>query len=694
MNQDGSTFEAVYRGSGCPDSSPCKVEGPSFSASGTGDLYFNTLETGQGLFVIAGAATTPVGGPFNAPANVEPGVCDGCGSNGYPYGGTGTAFDANGNLLAADQEDDEIWSLSPPYNAATSAPTVIASPNTSTISINQAVGIALDKANGQVFVANSNGFNSQTESTANQIVQLVPPVAAGVPYTTTGYYTFTSTNSGCEVNDEPSPDLPEYISFDMTGHLFGTTSTTPLSVDNSANSSGCGRVWRIDPGTSPTATMLVDLNAAFTNGITNGDTTICFSPCGLNGGQAIGLAMPPTQGPTQTVPLLPTGGSFAVGIPVGCIPTNLPPNNCFSTISGAYPAGMFGAGDTLNVTFNEETQQQYGASVFGSPYSMTTLAPVAGFNGDGIVPSLVCLNGSGNACNDTVVPGTSYDIYTTWQTTQTDYCSLTPHLLKGEPVGGSPYSSLADTIIGCTESPDPAAGTKGQSSCSSTSSSGCLSSWPNSYGPVTGPTAGVTATATITGPANSASFLLNQPETATFACAQTPSSPSIVVSCPGVVTEPNGTIASVASGGSVPTSQAGTYTLSVTPNVDGGSGVTSAASQYTVVPCQDVGLSFNPSTVAVGKSTTVTATFQSCASKTEFAVLQFDLTGPLGKNCGTLTTPVLSVPAILGTKPISFNFPLKIPPGACSGTYTVTASTFVKGTLVDTISSSLVVTPR
>ena len=430
--------------------------------------------------------------------------------------------------------------------------------------------------------------------------------------------------------------------------------------------------------------MLVDLQAAFISGIPN----VCFEPCGLNAGQAIGLAMGPTPGQTQTVPLSSSGGTATVGWPPNgqCTPTNTPGNNCSSTIGIQYPAGMFGPGDTLNVTFNETAQAQFTANTAGTPYAMNTLAPVAGYNGGGIVPTLTCTNG-GSACSD-INPSSTYNIFTTWQSTQTNYCTLIPHLLKGDPPGGPYNQLLIDTIVSCT---DGAAGTKGQSSCTkSTSSTQCLSDWPNSFGPVTGSTSGIIATTTISAPTSGANFLLNQPATATFACLPS----SIVVGCPGVVTNPAypGTIISVTGGGPLPTSLAGTNTLSVSAEVDGGSPGTGAAAQYTVVPCQDVSLAFNPSTVAVGKSTTVMTTFQSCNSTTEVAIIQFNLTGPLGKSCGTLTTPELSLPAILGTKPLSFNFPLKIPNGACAGTYTVSSNTYVKGTLVSTTTSSLMVT--
>ncbi|MGH9734540.1 MAG: hypothetical protein ACRD8A_08130 [Candidatus Acidiferrales bacterium] len=665
MNQDGSQLEAVYSGGPGCGTPPCNLEGPSFSAGGNGDVYFNTFNSGNGLFVISSVATTPFGGPFNAPAVVEscnPSVND----QNCPLGGVGTAFDASGNLLAADQENGDIWSLAAPYSSNT-PPTAILSGSSTVVGIDTPTGIALNKANGQIYVANSDS--------SQQILQIVPPAAPATPYTTAAYYTFTS-GSQC------GTDFPDYFQFDMTGHLFVTTSASPQA----GGANNCGKVWRIDPAQSPTATLLLDLSSVSGSGIAG----VCGpGECGLNGAQAVGLAMPPTQGQAQTVGLSSSAGSATVGWPSGCTPTNTPGNNCSSTIGIQYPAGMFGAGDTLNVTFNETTQAQFAANAAGTPYGVTTLAPVEGYNGNGIVPSLLCTNG-GSPCTD-INTASTYNIFTTWQSNQTNYCTLVPHLLKGDPAGG-PYtgadSLLLDTIIGCQ---DGGVGTKGQSSCSSgTSSSRCLSDWINTFGAVSGPA----AKATITLPVNNASFTANQSAPTAFACSQNPTSPSIVTACPGVVTQPDGTIASVATGGNLPTSQTGAYSLSVTPNVSGASSVTSAQLNYAVVACHYVAFGFSPDPVVAGRFTIVTSTVKSCTGMAQKkVVVQFTLSGPFGRNCGATQSLMFSTPPFtLGANPATVMFPLLIPRGSCGGTYTVTAATYVAGTLVDTSSSSLIVT--
>ena len=590
MNQDGSLPEVVYSFASCtaaqePSCPVQKPEGPSFSASGNGDLYFNTFENGEGLFAIFGAATTPVGGTFSSPVNVEPGTCDGCGGNGFPFGGTGSAFDANGNLLAGDQEDSEIWSLAPPYDASVSAPAAVLNSGTSTVGVSSGVlGIALDKANGQTYFAQYNGAQ-------NQVVQIVPPVGTG-PYTTTPYYTFTSTNPGCEVNDAQQPDLPEYIAFDMTGRLFVATSTGPLNIGSLPSRNGCGRVSRVDPGASPTATLLLDLSAVNTNGIAG----VCSAPCGLNSTQAIGLAMPPTQSAPQFFSLPAGGGSVTAGWPnsPACTPPNPPtsstpplPPGCSITITGTWPAGIFtNPNDMLEVIWMDKTQAELAAEKATTNYGDMRImgAPVQGYGKDTIVASLQCVNtvnGTNGMCNDSVTQGESYQMFSTWQSPQTDFCANpggisggTTYFFRGEPALDLPYASLENDFLSCA---DGQPGQKAQSSCSSSSSSSCLSRWWDGYGPATSPT----VTATIMSPGSGITFTLNQPATTTFSCSPSTTPPLVAGGCSGSVTQPDGTLVSVSSGGALPTSQGGTFTLTVNPQADSGSGV-SASVQYNV----------------------------------------------------------------------------------------------------------------
>lgn len=603
LNLDGTDMQPVYQKFGstsfpnfpscnsipnayCPEApqGPSFSGGPSFiTNSGNGDLYFSSgLINSEGVFTMPNVASTSDAGLASLalpPTNVDPGSCGTC-TGPYPVGGAATAFDSTGNLLAADNENNRVISLSSPYNASSSPPTQLI-----TVS-GEPLGLALNKLTGQMFLSDSASRNIQAINSNG---------------TTSVYYAFSS-NTTCVQSETTGADQPMFMQFDAQGRLFVVTTTS--MVANGGN--GCGKVWRIDPPGSgpiciesamPCPLVLVDLNQAQTGGIEG----ICTAPCGLNSPQAIGLALPPTLGTTQSVSLMPGGGTATLGWPPSCTPSNTPGNNCSSTIGIQYPAGMFGNGDTLNVAFNETTQAQFMANAAGTPYAMTTLAPVSGYNGGGLVPTLTCTNG-GTACSD-INTSSIYNIFTTWQSIQTNYCSLIPHLLKGDPPGGPYNQLLVDTIVSCT---DGGVGTKGQSSCTSTSSSSCLSDWPNATGPTTGPTAATKVTASIASPSNGAVFSLNGPAATTFSC--TPAANPPVVSCLGSVTQPDGTIVSVSSGNPLPTSQAGNYTLTVSASVDGGAppptSTLTATAKYAVSSLQFIGFAApvnNPMTLNVAK---------------------------------------------------------------------------------------------
>lgn len=597
LNLDGTDIQPVYQKFGsttfpnfpncnqlsnaCPEAAqgPSFSSGPSFIASsGNGDLYFGSgLVQGEGEFTMPNVASTSDANLANLPlppANIEPGSCNGCL---YPVSGTATTFDSTGNLLAADNENNRVIILSPPYNSSTSPPTVLTSAGLSSGNVKEPLGLALNKVTGQMFLSDSSAMNIQAINSNG---------------TTSVYYTFTS-NTNCG-NAGSQSDSPMFTQFDASGRLFVVTTTNMTA--NVAN--GCGKVWRIDPpGSAPICTesatpcplVLVDLNQAQTAGIEG----ICTAPCGLNTPQAIGLALPPTPAPPQNFNLLAGGGSFTAAVPAGCGPLTVP---CSSTYSVLYPAGMFAHNETVSVTFNDTTQALYSFLVSASNYSETTCAAVAGYSGDCLIPTAV-VNCPGPSCPTTA--GLTYQVSTTWQTTQTGYCTMPnapAHLLRADlangPMTGVPYTSVVDTILSCMVTGDPGGGTKGQSSCSSsTSSSSCLSDWPNATGPTTGSTSSTKVTASIASPSNGATFSLNGTAATAFSCSPATSPP--VVACNGSVTQPDGTLVSVSSGGPLPTSQPGTYTLTVNAQVNGGAppptSTLSATEQYSVSSLQFIG---------------------------------------------------------------------------------------------------------
>jgi hypothetical protein len=277
MNQDGSQTELIYNAGSCQAPiCPSAPQGPSFSSSPTGDLYFNTEGSGEfsgnGVFAITSVGTTAFQGTINPPVNIAPGTCLTCFT---PGDGAGTAFDSANNLLFVEQaggsgsNPNSVQSLSPPFTTAT-APTSLAT------GLNNPTGVALNSATGVVYVANT---------TSGTIL----PVGSTTPYfgAPGGINNFGSVNC-VQAPGVLSPELPLYMQFDGTGHLFVVTAINSLG--------NCGQLWRIDPPPNPstvaTGTMLLDLSTALANEQVTSD-------------QAVGVAI---GTPSNTV----TVGPFAV----------------------------------------------------------------------------------------------------------------------------------------------------------------------------------------------------------------------------------------------------------------------------------------------------------------------------------------------------------------------------------------------
>jgi hypothetical protein len=271
MNQDGSQPEMAFRFT-CDSDCPANPQGPSFNPSSTSDLYFNTEHAnvggGNGVWVITGAGSVPFGGTFAVPVNIAPGTCNlpSCFTPGI---GAATAFDSADNLLFDQQtfisspSANSVLSVPPPYTSG-AAPAPLAT------GLNNPTGLALNTVTGLVYVANT---------TSGTIL----PVGSVTPY----FNAFTASNANC-AEGQSVPELPLYMQFDSTGHLFVVT-----AINAAGN---CGQLWRIDPpppgGVAVTGTMLLDLVTAF-----NGDAVISD--------QAIGVAIGPASN-TVTV------GPFAV----------------------------------------------------------------------------------------------------------------------------------------------------------------------------------------------------------------------------------------------------------------------------------------------------------------------------------------------------------------------------------------------
>lgn len=487
--------------------SPCPTgpQAPSFSSSPAGDLYF--VDPGSGntndVFVIAGAAKTAFGGTFSNPAV----VLQNCGS-GSPFCehvlGRGTAFDTLDNLLFDDTSSGTVWSSPPPYNVASALVALANVPNPG--------AIALNKNTGQVFVANA----------AGQILSI--NISATPPNTTTTYYTFAS------------PDIPQYMQFDAAGRLFVTTAQSTTFPYH-------GKVWRVDPpvspSSSPTATLLVDLNSIY------GDY--------LNTDQADGLALPPTSYPAISILLNPNGGTnrytfgaFDLKIVYGP-PT--PPNLNINLVLQAF----------------QETQPQLDAFTTGTPFAGATLAPYAGTGGYGIRFVATCQDATATTlltipCPQFLDP---YEVVT-------NYNGVLPSnvaFLTDEDSG--PYLLNILTSYSALRTGDPTV---------SGHKVPVLSGFQ-----VVGGVTGTPPTIAITSPTNNATYTLNQLVLANYTCAG-----AYVITCAGTV----------ANGTQIDTASVGTKTFTVTALTSSGPTAFLTVT-YTVIAGGPVA-SVSPSSVNFG----------------------------------------------------------------------------------------------
>ncbi len=131
------------------------------------------------------------------------------------------------------------------------------------------------------------------------------------------------------------------------------------------------------------------------------------------------------------------------------------------------------------------------------------------------------------------------------------------------------------------------------------------------------------------------------------------------------------------------------------------SGATAANYSFAYVPgtltvtCHDFSITLSPTTVPLGGTTRVTANITSCASTSQTISIQFKLTGPLQpRSCGTAESIMFRTPPFAlppgSSRSVSLSIP--IPKWACPGNFTISASTLINGTVVDTTSAVLAVT--
>lgn len=471
MNQDGSQFETVFQFTGA---SSCNFgdasfpgitpEGPAFSSSPSGDLYFNTSYCPSGVYVIPGAGTTPFGGTFAAPINVIPACIEGaCFTPGF---GEGATFDNADKLVEVDVAKNSLYTLAPPYTAGT--PTLLTS------GLNAPTGVALNRATGQLFV-NDRGPSAPA-------ISAIAANGAASTY----LVSFPGPGTSC-TSTTPAVDAPNFMQFDASGHLFVVTAQD--------GSGGCGKVWRVDPpasaGGNPTATLLLDLQSAVSSEI-------------VSSNRAIGLALPATQGTSQFFTLSGNGGTVTATY-----------DGDAADITWTYPAGFVPDGALLAVTPKETTQAQWTTE--SGNYPGSTLATVAGSGGGGVVWEAICTF-NGLPCPQQ--PTLDYKTVTSWSSDETNFCESSPGspgLLKS-PVGLNTWENI---ISACSDSrtvPDPAMG--GSSCCG-------FSDWA-AVEHVVQPAGVNQPTVTISSPTNGAIYTVNQVVDASFACNPTAGTAPVV----------------------------------------------------------------------------------------------------------------------------------------------------------------------
>ena len=351
----GGTLQAVYQYS---EGGPDEVQGPSFST--TGQLTFNT-EDDNGVWQIS---FDPSDNP-SSPLQIIPNA------NGATEG-AGTTFNHSDELLIVDQYPGDG---SPAADVLQQT-----APGASTTSVLIPygnlwfpVGVALDSF-GNIYVSSSRSASPSGTPNVSQFTLQQGEEGS--------YYGFNTTYAYFPYDDGEYYS-PQYLQFDASNRLYVVTQ----------DFYGNGQVWRVDPIGSPptagTATLLVNLGYAYSNGtIPN-----------LGGSTAVGVALSgtgstnsyttPPQPITPGVPVTYSYGNITnqtITIPVGS-----------STGGAASIAVNFqlwnpAAFDTTRLTNTTPNPWSGGTPVQPG----TTCTTLAGTNGNCIVIEDLCYASNGS----------------------------------------------------------------------------------------------------------------------------------------------------------------------------------------------------------------------------------------------------------------------------------------------------------
>lgn len=463
MNQDGSGIELVYSQSivsvfNFPACVLVPAEtGINCPSSPQGPSFKND-GTGDLYF------DTGFSGVYKIPGVAAPGTVTSGGAfnsalnlisaNLGPTSGQGTGFDASGDLLAvAGTGGDGVFN-----EVESLAPPYTGTPTALVTGLNGPTAVALNKSTGQVLVSDTNN---------QQILSITGSgCAAGTAGCTTLYVAFSPA----------SADSPAYMQFDSTGHLFVLTE----------EDGGNAKLWRVDdPAPGATATLLAPMPGS--------------SPTTLP--QAIGVAVPASSPESESIVV--TGNAQTLTFSFD--------NNAYG-VSFTIPPGFLPPGTLVTDTPADTPQAVWAAEA--DNYSGTTIAPIDALNGDGVVHTvtLTCPAGM-QTC--TPPPADTYSATIFWESSQIDFCTLSPGLLK-EEIGSTTWFNLEQS---CANYPDPGHGISGSSNDS-------MSRWAAVSGVPPTPVAAVT----IVAPANGATYAQGEVVPANYSCSGTS-----VVACAGTV---------------------------------------------------------------------------------------------------------------------------------------------------------------
>jgi hypothetical protein len=381
MNLDGALQDVVL-------ASGYNPTGLSFNS--LGDLYFNTRTPHTGVWKIPAAQLSSLPA---APTNVIPADCVSPSSfcTGSSLGG-GTTFDWVGNLLIVDSSNNRVLiSYAPSYNSI--APLI-------TTNLDTPVGIAVDRASGDIFVSN---FGSSASS-------------AGVNrFLSNG--TISSSVLTSETKGFDGVSRPKHIALDATGVLYIATSQGSSDADLSG-----GKVWRISFGTGGG----LDLLTALCDGSPH--------PACSSLPPAVGVAVAPSNSNLPDGSYSPPPQELDPVVEPDRLTYDFGPYNYVVDYIG-YPAFT---GLRLRVASLDTTQAEYQQRVAGTPYEGTTCSIFDGTGGYCEIFRLTCENISSGSTVDCPENPNPYTVTINWNTLET---ITNPGFLKA-PLGTNEWENI------------------------------------------------------------------------------------------------------------------------------------------------------------------------------------------------------------------------------------------------------------